>query len=143
MLTGKRARRSSYAESLLESRLVESSGCLKCVLSGNALSRALFNLKPTVEALHRLRFEVFVDEHEYLEICPQALLNLTQKCNRDQLGAALENAPTKELMTLYQAFKDKVRKGHLGKTDRFWILFTDDANFFIYRYCLQHLGQKN
>ena len=140
MLTGKKARGSGYAEILLESRLVESSGCLKSVLSGKAFSKALFNLKATVEAFDRLLFDVFVEEEEDLEVRPQALLDLIQNCNRQQLDVTLEDVSTKELMRLYKEFKKKVRKGHLGKTGRFWISFMDDANLV---FLLIHAAKTN
>ena len=57
MLTKKKAAGSGYAEILLEAGLV-TSGCLKSVLSGKAYSKALFNLKATVEALERFVFNV-------------------------------------------------------------------------------------
>ena len=140
MLTGKKARGSGYAEILLESRLVEPSGCLKSVLSGKAFSKALFNLKATVEALDRLLFEVFVEEHQDSEIRPQALLDLIKKCSRTQLDATLGDVSTMQLLNLYKTFKEKVCKGHLGKTGRFWISFMDDANLV---FLLIHAAKTN
>ena len=128
MLTGKKAKGSGYAEILLESRLVETSGCLKSVLSGKAFSKALFCLKATVEALERLLFDVFVEEHKDLELSPRALLSLIETCKREQLDAAIHDESTGHLISLYKAFKEKVRKGHLGKTAIFWISFMDHAN---------------
>ena len=74
MLTKKKARESGYAEIFIEAKIV-TSGILVSVLSENAYSKALFNLKAVVEALERLLFEVFTEEND-IEIHPEVLLNL-------------------------------------------------------------------
>ena len=79
MLTKKKARESGYAEILIEGK-IETSGTLVSALSGEAYSKALFNLKAVVQALERLLFEVFTKEND-IEIRPEALLNLINLCS--------------------------------------------------------------
>ena len=141
MLTKKKASGSGYAEILLEAGLV-TSGCLKSVLSGKAYTKALFNLKATVEALERLLFEVFMEEIE-TEIRPEALLVLLQKVNRQTLDDALTDESTTHLINLYQEFKTKVRNGHLGKTGQFWLSFMDNAQLvFLLTYAVKTNNRK-
>ena len=125
MLTKKKAAGSGYKEILLEAGLV-TSGCLKSVISGKAFSKALFNLKATIEALERLLFEVFTEETN-IEIRPDALLNVIRRLTRQELDIALQDESTANLIQTYQEFQSKVRCGYLGKTGIFWISFMDDA----------------
>ena len=53
MLTKKKARRSCYAEILIEAKLV-TAGIPVNVFSGKAYSKALFNLKVVAETFERL-----------------------------------------------------------------------------------------
>ena len=124
-LTKKKAAGSGYKEILLEAGLV-TSGCLKSVISGKAFSKALFNLKATVEALERLLFEVFTEETN-IEIRPDALLNVIQRLTRQELDIALQDESTANLIQTYQEFQSKVRCGYLGNTGILWISFMDDA----------------
>ena len=78
MLTKKKARRSCYAEILIEAKLV-TSGIPVSVFSGKTYSKALFNLEVVAETFERPLFEVFAEENE-IEIRP-ALLNLINVCS--------------------------------------------------------------
>ena len=141
MLTNHKARGSGYAEVLLEAGLVEK-GCLKHILSGKAFAKAMFNLKATVEALERLLLDVFVEQTN-TEIRPQALLNVILTCNRQSIDAALNDESTNHLMQMYVDFQEQVRKGHLGKTARFWISFMDNAKLvFMLIYAVKTNNRK-
>ena len=142
MLTNKKARGSGYAEILIEAKLV-SSGTLKSVLSGKAYAIALFNLKVVTEALERLLFEVFMEEHE-IEIEPEALLNVIKECSsgscRAQLDTALHDESVAKMIEMYEEYQDKVRGGHLGKTAMYWMSITDRAKLL---FLLTHAVKTN
>ena len=79
---------------LLEAELVTTS-CLASVLKGKAYAKALF--------------------------CPMALLNLVQKCNRENLDITLQDPSTLTILERYASYEARVRKDHLGKTATFWL----------------------
>ena len=108
-----------YAEILLEAGLAEKD-CLKNILSRKAFAKAMFNLKVTVEALDLLLIVVFVEQRN-TEIHPQALVDVIQACNRNNLDAAYKDNSTNLLIRKYVGFQEQVCKGHLKKTVKFWI----------------------
>ena len=89
MLINHKVQGSRYAEILLETGLAKK-GCLKNILSGKAFAKPMFNLKATVEALDRLLIDVSVEQTD-TEIHPQALLDIIQACNRNNVDAAYKN----------------------------------------------------
>ena len=120
MLTNHKMRRSAYAETIEESRLV-TKGCIKNVLNGEAFAKALFNVKAVNEALERLLLKVFCEE-ENVEIHPTCLLTFIHscnRCNRSNLDAALDDQSTLELIQRYLEFQNRFGNGHLGKTGKF------------------------
>ena len=70
-------------------------------------------------------------EQTEAEIRPQALLDVIQNCNRQNLETALDDESTNNIRQEYIDFQKQVRKGHLGKTARFWISFMDNAKLVI------------
>jgi hypothetical protein len=127
MLTAHKCRGSGYTEILLEAQLV-TSGCLKSVLSGKAYAKALFCLKTVCEAMERLLMERFIDEENIQIVDPEAILNLMKSCDRQHLDLALIDPSTQNIIQKYQAFEDKVRSGHLGKTATFWFSFIEHSH---------------
>ena len=123
MITNHKCRGSGYAEVLLEAQLV-TSGCLTSVLSGKAYAKALFCLKTVCEALERLLLEVFVDEMN-IQLCPGILLEVIKSCSRKRLDDALQDTSTMSIIQKYLEYQDMVRKGHLGKTAKFWLSVMD------------------
>ena len=131
-----------YAEILLEAGLAEK-GCLKNILSGKAFAKPMFNLKATVEALDRLLIDVSV-EQTGTDIHLQALLDIIQACNRNNVDAAYKNETANLLMQRHVGFQEQVRKGHLGKTARFWISFMDNAKLvFMLIYAVKTNNRKS
>ena len=99
MLTKKKARRSCYAEILIEAKLV-TSGIPVSVFSGKTYSKALFNLEVVAETFERPLFEVFAEENE-IEIRPEVLLNLTNACSSSSCHEELVSPfKTSQLPTL-------------------------------------------
>ena len=125
MLANHKAGGSGYAEILLEAGLAEK-GCLKNILSGKTFPKAVSNLKATVEALDRLLIDVFVEQAN-TKIHPQALLDVIQACNRNDVDAAYKDESTNLLIQKYMGLQEQVCKGHLGKTARFWISFMNNV----------------
>lgn len=128
LITNHKCRGSGYAEILLEAQLV-TSGCLKNVLSGKAYSKARFCLKTVCEALERLLLERFIEEED-VRLTPEALLNLIESCNRQNLDLALQDGSTINIIRHYMEYQDKVRKGHLSKTAVFWLSVMDHGGSF-------------
>ena len=130
MLTGNKCRGSGYSEILIEAELV-TSGCLASVLKGKAYAKALFCLKTVTEALERLLLEKFVEEEEVEIINPEAMINLVERCDRENLNAVIDDPSTLELLDKYIAYEDKVRDGHIGKTAVFWISVIDHTRLLL------------
>lgn len=120
MVTGNKCRGSGYSEILIEAELV-TTGCLASVLKGKAYAKALFCLKTVSEAMQRLLFEQFAEEENVQVSDPMALLNLVQKCNRENLDITLQDPSTLIILERYASYEARVRKGHLGKTATFWL----------------------
>lgn len=59
-------------------------------------------------------------EHLNTEIHPQALLDVIQACNRNNVDAAYEDNYTNFFIRMCVELQEQVRKGHLGNTARFW-----------------------
>ena len=127
MLTGHKMKGSGYTEILFEAQLV-TSGSLKGVLSGKAYAKSLFCLKTVCEAMERLLMEQFAEEENITITDPAALLDMTQSCYRENLDKALNASSTLSLIKKYQAYEEKVRQGHLGKTATFWMSFIDHCH---------------
>ena len=87
----------------------------------------MFNLKATVEALDRLLIDVFVEQTN-TEIHPQALLDVIQACNRNNVDAAYTDESTNKSMC---DSRNKFAKGILEKTAGFWIWFMDNAKLVL------------
>ena len=96
MLTNHKARGSGYAEILLEAGLAKK-GCLKNIFPGKALAKTMFNVKVTVAALDRPLIDVFVEQTN-TEIHPQALLDVIQVCNRNNVDASYKDESTNLLI---------------------------------------------
>jgi len=120
MVTGNKCRGSGYSEILIEAELV-TTGCLTSVLKGKAYAKALFCLKTVSEAMQRLLFERFAEEENVEVSDPMALLNLVQKCNRENLDITLQDPSTLTVLEKYVSYEARVRSGHLGKTATFWL----------------------
>ena len=101
MLTNHKAKGTGYSEFLLDSGLV-TSGCLKSVLSGKAYAKALFFLNVAVEALDRLLIEVFCEEHPHHQIAPEALFEIINNCNRENLNKVIADESTMNMIHAYQ-----------------------------------------
>ena len=130
MLTSHKCMGSGYSEILLESGLV-TSGCLKSVLKGKAYAKALFCLKTVSEAMERLLIECFSEEENVDVTYPVALLSAAQNCSRESLNHAMHDPSTCIILDKYQAYEDKVRAGHLGKTATFWISVIDHTRLIL------------
>ena len=130
MLTSHKCMGSSYSEILLESGLVPS-GCLKSVLKGKACTKALFCLKTVSEAMKRLLIERFSKEENVDVTYPVAMLSAAQNCSRESLNHAMHDQSTCIILYKYQAYEDKVRAGHLGKTATFWISVIDHIQLIL------------
>ena len=96
MLKNHNARGFGYAEILLEAVLTEKSW-LNNILSRKAFAKAMFNMKATVEALDRFLIDVFVEQTN-TEIHPQALLDVIQAYNRNNIDAAYKDESTNLLI---------------------------------------------
>ena len=130
MLTSHKCMGSGYSEILLESGLV-TSGCLKSVLKGKAYVKALFCLKTVSEAMEQLLIECFSEEENVDVTYPVALLSAAQNCTRESLNHAMHDQSTCTILGKYQAYEDKVRAGHLGKTATFWISVIDHTQLIL------------
>ena len=130
MLTSHKCMGSGYSEILLASGLV-TSGCLKSVLKGKAYAKALFCLKTVSEAMERLLIECFSEEENVDVTYPVALLSAAQNCSRESLNHAMYDPSTSIILEKYQAYEDKVRAGHLGKTATFWISVIDHTRLIL------------
>ena len=130
MVIGNKCRGSGYSKILIEAELV-TSGCLKSVLKGKAYTKALFCLKTVSEAMERLLVERCVEEENIEVNNPVALINLVQTCSRETLHLALQDPSTLAILQKYVAYEDKVRKGHLGKTARFWLSVIDHTRLIL------------
>ena len=124
MLTGHKCKGSGYAEILIEAELV-TSGCLEGVLKGKAYAKALFCLKIVREAMERLLLQRFMEEENVEITNPKALFDLVQTCSRENLDLALKDPSTLDILKKYEAYENKVRAGHLGKTATFWLSVID------------------
>ena len=130
MVTGNKCRGSGYSEILIEAELV-TTGCLASVLKGKAYAKALFCLKTVSEAMEQLLFEQFAEEENVQVSNPLALLNLVQKCNRENLDITLQDASTLTILERYVSYKAWVRKGHLGKTATFWLSVIEHTHLIL------------
>ena len=141
MLKNHNARGSWYAEILLEAVLAEKSW-LKNILSGKAFAKAMFNMKATVEALDRLVIDVFVEQTN-TEMHSQALLDVIQACDRNNVDAAYKDESTNLLIQKFVGFQEQVCKRRLGKTARFWILLMYNAKLaFMLIYAVKTNNRK-
>ncbi|KAK0148594.1 hypothetical protein N1851_011079 [Merluccius polli] len=118
MVTAHKCKGSGYAEILIEAELV-TSGCLEGVLKGKAYAKALFCLKTVSEAMERLLLQRFIEEENVEITNPKALFDLVQTCSRENLDLAQKDPSTLDILKKYEAYENKVRAGHLGKTATF------------------------
>ena len=78
--------------------------------------------------MQRLLFERFAEEENVQVSDPMALLNLVQKCNRENLDITLEDPSALTILERYVSYEAKVRNGHLGKTAAFWLSVIEHTN---------------
>lgn len=128
MVTGHKCMGSGYSEILIQAELI-TSGCLVSVLKGKAYAKAQFCLKTVSEAMERLLFERFLEEENADVTNPVALLTLVQNC--ETLDLALHDPSTLTILEKYEAYEDKVRTGHLGKTAKFWLSVIDHTRLIL------------
>ena len=128
MVTAHKCKGSGYAEILIEAELV-TSGCLEGVLKGKAYAKALFCLKTVSEAMERLLLQRFIEEENVEITNPKALFDLVQTCSRENL--AQKDPSTLDILKKYEAYENKVRAGHLGKTATFWLSVVDHAHLIL------------
>ena len=68
---------------------------------------------------------------------------LLKACNRNNIDATYKEESTNLLIQKYVGFQEQVRKGHLGNTARFWILFMDNAKLiFMLIYAVKTNSRK-
>ena len=117
---------SGYMEILMEAGLV-TGGCMKNVENGTAYSKALFNLKASMEGFERMLIDQFAKEEDIL-ISPQALLDLVTEVSRENLDKALSDESTRAVLDKYIEFQEKkVKTGHLGVTAQHWLSCIEKA----------------
>ena len=96
-------------------------------MDGKHYNRALRVHKIMLEAFQRLLLLKFESENsDCLGEEGKALLTrLAKEPSRDNLLLALQNDGCKKMMSLLTDFEGKVRKGEMGKTAQFWMLYMD------------------
>ena len=102
------------------------SGSLKGALRGKHYNRAWSVYEHFSDALERLLLVRFLEDSPELHSIPSELL----KCIRyspkpTDLTRLLQNVNTNTFWTNYEAFRQQVRSGSLGKTAQFWIMYLD------------------
>ena len=71
-------------------------------------------------------------KEENVEITnPTALFDLVQACSRENLDLALKDPSTLDILKKYEAYENKVRAGHLGKTATFWLSVIDHTRLIL------------
>ena len=120
---GKLLRGSGFSEIVIEANIC-ASGSLERVLSGKHYNRALRVHKIVMEALERLLLRMF-EEREDKSLDVSLLESLTNEASDANLQGVLASDQFLEYFERYQAFKEDVRRGDLGKTARFWIQYID------------------
>jgi hypothetical protein len=124
MLTGHKCSGSGYSEILLEAGLV-TSGSLASVLKGKAYAKAMFCLKTVSEAMERLMIEKFIEEENVEIVGHEGFVSVVGNCSRQSLDQALQNPSIIITLEKLEAYEQKVRAGHLGKTAKFWLSVID------------------
>ena len=124
---GKRLRCSGFEEILVESGIC-ASGSINNVISGKHYNRAMRVLKLTLEALGRLLLKKFEEVHAGLDCVSEAkdVLDMAiSNPSQDVVNQAMENGNYENLFDLYESFKENVRSGDFGKTQKFWVDYMD------------------
>lgn len=121
-----KCRGSGYSEILTEAQLV-TNGCLSNVLTGKAYVKAPFRLKIVSEAKERLLIEQFFEKENIDFINLKALSSPVQRCDWQNFDHMLQDFATITVFDKYVTYKEKVRKGHLGRTATFWLSVIDHA----------------
>ena len=123
---GKIMKCSGFEEILIESEIC-ASGSIEKVMNGKHYNRALRVHKIVLEALERLLLQRFQASHGdmYDEETGNILHHLAEDISVEKLAEALNNECVATYISLYNAFKDGIRKGELGKTAQFWLQYMD------------------
>ena len=103
-----------------------SSGSLKGVLRGRHYNRAWSVHEHFSDAFERLLLVRFLEDSPELHSIPSELLRyIRYSAKPTDLTRLLQNVNTITFWTNYEAFRQQVRSGSLGKTARFWIIYLD------------------
>ena len=150
---GKRLQSSGFEEIVVEAGIC-ASGSINKVMSGKHYNRALRVHRLTLEALERLLLRAFeTSEGQIIGDETRGLLQrLSLIPSKENLSETLANNSCTRLLMLYNSFKEKVRKGEMGKTAQFWLDYMDkvwlvlmflratkENNLDLHLWCLQNL----
>ena len=96
------------------------------VTDGENWHRAMNTHKSMLEALERLLYDKYLETHEPLSPEGTAFLKkLSSTLNESFPTEVLSSDDVCHHMAEYQAFREAVRNGELGKTGQFWIEYMD------------------
>lgn len=123
---GKSLRGSGFEEILVESGVC-ASGSIDKVMSGKHYNRALRVHKLILEALERLLLQLFESSRAVTldEEGQGKMKRLSQNPSTETLSEVLANESCMNLLTLYSEFKHNARRGEMGKTAQFWLMYMD------------------
>ena len=154
-MIGKKMNSSGFADILHEASLVKS-GTVKGVINGKNYTRSMACHKLLVESMERLLIEQYlrsIGTASVFEALPQSSLRLLNELldspSETNLKNAMKDSKVREWVNNFLEFKDKVRKGSLGKTAQFWLSYMDHVwlalylhesvkrnDFYLYAHCI-------
>ena len=152
-MIGKKMESSGLSDIMYEAALVRS-GTVKGVMNGKNYSRSIACHKVVVESLEKIILDIYLErEGSIFENLPETskskLNQLIEAPSEAILQDAIKDVHIKKFLQSYIGFKDRIRKGELGKTAMFWVSYTDHVwlvlrlyeavkrnDFLLYAHCI-------
>jgi hypothetical protein len=121
---GKMMSGSGFEEIIIEAGVC-ASGSISQVVSGSHYNRAMRVHQLMLDALERLLMDKFTSQSKHDVTQSEEMQLLAQNPSFEGCSVVVNSSKYMDFAEEYLKFKDEVRKGSMGKTAQFWLIYCD------------------